>query len=165
MSRLSVVKREARRTIGVAIYLFGCFLIFTTLDKLFLATHQIEVAAVVPAVIAALALAKVVVLLDLTSLATQLGTRHPVWVGALYKTLLYGVVSAPVLHAERVWHFYRETGLLGEAFVQAWEHINPDLLLAKVIIVSLVFAVYHLYHGIDHRLGEGKLWDTLLSRG
>src|SRR5262245_54483038 len=116
MGMLSVVKHEALRTAGVAVYLFCCFVIFTTLNKLFLATHQIEVSALVPAVIGALALAKVVVLLDLTPLATHLDTRYPIWVAALCKTLLYGAVSAPVLHAERVWHFYGETGGLGEAF-------------------------------------------------
>jgi len=48
-------------------------------------------------VIFALALAKVIVLLDLTSIATHLDTRYPIWVAALYKTLFYCAVSAPVL--------------------------------------------------------------------
>ena len=34
MGILSVVKREAQRTVGVALYLFSCFVIFTTLDLL-----------------------------------------------------------------------------------------------------------------------------------
>src|SRR5579884_1522161 len=61
MGGLAVVKREARRTAGVALYLFVCFSILATLNKLFLATYQIEVSALVPAVIGTLALAKVVV--------------------------------------------------------------------------------------------------------
>jgi len=165
MGMLSVVKREARHTGVVALYLFFCFGVFTTLNKLFLATYEIEASALVPAVIAALALAKVVVLLDLTPIATRLDTRHPIWVATLYKTLFYCAVSAPVLFAERVWHFYRETGTLGEGVVEAWKHMDPNRVLAKVIIVGLVFACYHLYHGIDHRLGEGKLWRMILSRG
>ena len=165
MSMLSVVKREVRHTGVVALYLFLCFGIFTTLNKLFLATYEIEASALVPAVIAALALAKVVVLLDLTPIATHLDTRHPIWVATLAKTLFYCAVSAPVLFAERAWHFYRETGALGEGIVEAWKHIDPNRLLAKVIIVGLVFACYHLYRGIDHHLGEGKLWRMILSRG
>jgi len=35
----------------------------------------------------------------------------------------------------------RDRGL-GEALAQAWKHINPNLLLAKVIIVCLAFACY-----------------------
>ena len=165
MGMLSMVKREARHTGGVALYLFICFGIFTTLKKLFLATHQIEFSALLPAVIGALALAKVVVVLDLTPIATRLDARHPIWVAALYKTLFYCAVSTPVLFAERVWHFYREIGALGEAVLEAWKHIDSNVLIARVIIVGLVFACYHLYHGIDRRLGQDKLWRMILSRG
>ena len=165
MGMFSVVKREARHAGGVALYLFICFGIFTTLKKLFLATHQIEFSALVPAVIGALALAKVVVVLDLTPIATRLDARHPIWVAALYKTLFYCAVSTPVLFAERVWHFYRETGALGESVLEAWKHIDSNILIARVIIVGLVFACYHLYHGIDRRLGRDNLRRMILSRG
>jgi hypothetical protein len=70
-----------------------------------------------------------------------------------------------VLFAERVWHAYRDTGALGEAVLEAWKRIDPNVLLAKVIIVGLVFACYHLYHGIDRRLGQDKLWRMILCRG
>lgn len=124
MGMLAVVKREAQHTGGVALYLLFCFGIFATLKKLFLATYQIEFSVLVPAVIGALTLAKVVVLLDLTPVATRLDTRHPIWLATLYKTLFYCAVSAPVLFAERVWHAYRETGALGEAVLEAWTHLG-----------------------------------------
>lgn len=165
MGMLSVVKREARHTGGVALYLLFSFGIFATLKKLFLASYQIEFSALMPAVIGALALAKVVVLLDMTPVATRLDTKHPIWVATLYKTLFYCTVSAPVLFVERVWHAYRETGALGEAVLEAWTHIDPNVLLAKVIIIGLVFACYHLYQGIDRRLGQDQLWRMILSRG
>ena len=66
MDMLSVVKREAWRTGGVALYLFICLGFFTTLGKLVLATYQIEYYPLLPTVIGTLALAKVVVLLDMT---------------------------------------------------------------------------------------------------
>ena len=165
MGMLSVLKREVRHTGGVALYLFMCFSIFATLNKLFLAPYQIATSALVPAVIFTLALAKVVVLLDLTSISTHLDARHPIWVATLYKTLIYCAFSAPILFAERAWHFYEETGAFGEAVVQAWEQMDRNRVLAKFIILGLVYGCYHLYHGIDRRLGEGKLWRLILSRG
>src|SRR5215471_10183096 len=87
MSKLSVLKREARNTGSVALYLFLCLGFFTTLGKLVLATYQIEYYPLLPTVIGTLALAKVVVLLDLTPLAMRLEGRHPIWVATLYKTL------------------------------------------------------------------------------
>lgn len=165
MGMLSVLKREVQHTGWVALYLFMCFSIFATLNKLFLALHQIATSALVPAVLFTLALAKVVVLLDLTSLSTHLDARHPILVATLYKTLIYCAFSAPILFAERALHFYEETGAFGEAFVQAWEQMDRNRVLAKFIILGLVYGCYHLYHGIDRRLGEGSLWRLILSRG
>jgi len=165
MGILSVVKREALHTGVVALYLLFCFGMFATLKKLFLATYQIEFSALVPAVIGALALAKVVVVLDMTSVATRLDTENPIWVATLYKTLFYCGVSAPVLFAERAWHAYRETGALGEAVLEAWTNTDRNIVLARVIVVGLVFACYHLYRGIDRRLGQGVLRRMIFSRG
>ena len=164
MSMLSVLKREARNTGAVALYLFICLGFFTILGKLVLAAYQIEYYPLLPTVIATLALAKVVVLLDLTPVAMRLETRHPIWVATLYKTLLYCAVSVPVLILERVWHFHGEAGSWREAIGLTWEHADQNRILAKVLIVGFVFGCYHLYHGLDRRLGKGQLRHMILSR-
>ena len=93
-------------------------------------------------------------------------TQSPLCIAdcSLYKTLLYCAVSAPVLFAERVWDAYRETGAFGEAVLEAWTHTDRNVVWAKVIIIGLVVACYHLYQGIDRRLGQDKLWRMILSR-
>src|SRR5215467_11629915 len=165
MSTLSVLKREARHTGVVALYLFISFGFFTVLGKLVLATYQIEYYPLLPTVIATVALAKVVVVLDLTPVAKRLETSYPIWMATLYKTLFYCAISAPVLILERVWHFHEEAGSWGGAIDLTWEHADKNRVLAKVLIVGIVFAFYHFYHGIDRRLGEGQLWRMILSRG
>ena len=100
------------RTGGVALYLFICLGFFTALGKLVLATYQIEYYPLLPTVIGTLALAKVVVLLDMTPVTLRLETTHPIWMATLYKTLFYCAVSAPVGILERVWHPRREAGCL-----------------------------------------------------
>src|SRR5262245_20372734 len=164
MSKLSVLKREARNTGSVALYLFICIGFFTILGKLVLATYQIEYYPLLPTVIGTLALAKVVVLLDMTPVSIRLETRYPRWVATLYKTLFYCVVSAPVLILERIWHFHEEAGSWGGAIDLTWEHADHNRVLAKVFIVGCIFGWYHLYHGIDRRLGEGQLWRMIFSR-
>jgi len=164
MGMLSVVKREFLHVGGVALYLLLGLGIFTTLKKLVLASHQIEFSALVPTVIGAFALAKVVVLLDMTPVATRLDTSQPIWVATLCKTLFYCAVSAPILFAERIWHAYRDTGTLGDAVLEAWAQVDLNVSLARVITVGLVFGGYHLYHGIDRRLGHDKLWRMIFSR-
>ena len=165
MAMLSVVKRESWRTGCVALYLFICLGFFTTLGKLLLATYQIEFYPLLPTVIGTLALAKVVVVLDMTPVAMRLETRHSIGLATVYKTLFYCAVSTPVLILERVWHFHREAGSWTEAVEQTWTHADQSRVLAKVLIVGFVFGCYHLYHGIDRRLGQGQLWRMMVTRG
>lgn len=165
MSGLSVLKREAWNTGAVALYLFISLGFFTTLGKLVLATYQIEYYPLLPTVVGTLALAKVVVLLDMTPVAMRLELGHPIWVATLYKTLFYCAVSTPVLILERIWHFHREAGSWREAIEQTWSHADQNRVIAKILIVGIVFAFYHFYHAIDRRLGEGQLWRMIRSRG
>ena len=160
---LSVIRREIRHTGVVALYLFFSFGLFATLFKLSLAIYDIEASALLPTVIFTLVLAKVVVLLDVTPISIYLDTRYPIWAAMLCKTLLYCAVSAPVLFAQRAWHFYRETGAFGEAVVEAWQKTDRNRALARFIILVVVFGCYHLYHGIDRRLGQGTLRRMILS--
>jgi hypothetical protein len=62
-----------------------------------------------------------------------------------------------VLTLEKVFHAYREAGQLGQALTEVWMHRDRNVILAKVICVGLAFAGYHLYTGLDRRLGEGTL--------
>ena len=142
----------------------GWFWYITTLKKLVLASYQIEFSALGPTVIGAFALAKVIMLLDMTPIATPLDASHPIWVATLCKTLVYCAVSAPILFAERIWHVYRDTGTLGDAVSEAWAQVDLNVALARVITVGLVIGGYHLYHGIDRRLRLDKLSPMILSR-
>jgi hypothetical protein len=54
--------------------------------------------------------------------------------------------------------------VLGEAVQEAWTRIDHNVMWAKVIVVGLVFAGYHLYQGLDRRLGQDTLRRMILSR-
>ena len=69
-----------------------------------------------------------------------------------------------VLFAEKVLHAYRESGALGQAIAEVWAHRDRHVILAKVLCIGLAFAGYHLYAGLDRRLGRGILWRTVWSR-
>jgi hypothetical protein len=165
MGMLSAVKHEIKQVGLVTLYFFFCFSFVLTLKKLMLATYHIEFFALSSAVIGALVVAKIVVVLDHTHAGTRFDASHPVWIAALYKTLIYIVVTALVLFGEKLFHAYRESGALTEAVMEVWAHRDRNVILAKVICIGLAFAGYHLYAGIDRRLGEGTLRRLVLKRG
>ena len=138
-------------------YFLFCFGIILTLKKLFLADYRIEFYALSGAVVGALVAAKVVVTLDHTRAGTRFDESRPLLVAVSYKTLVYGAVAFGVLLAEKLFHAYGPAGGLAPALAEVWAHRDRNVILAKVICVGLTFAGYHLYTGIDRRLGEGTL--------
>jgi hypothetical protein len=165
MSLLSAAKHEIKHLGLVTLYFLVCFGIVLTLKKLFLAAYQIDFYGLSAVVIGALVVAKVVVILDSTRAGTRLDADYPLVLAASYKTLCYSVATFLVLVGEKVFHAYRESGALGVAIVEVWRGRNFNVILAKVICIGVAFALYHLYGGIDRRLGQGTLWRAIWSRG
>ena len=164
MSWLAAVKHELKEVGLVTLYFLFCFGIILTLKKLFLADYQIEFHALSAAVIGALVAAKVVVVMDHARAGTRFDASHPLAVTVAYKTLVYGAAGAVVVFAEELFHAYRATGGLEVAFADLWAHLDKNVILAKVICVTLAFAGYHFYAAVDRRLGEGTLRRLLWSR-
>ena len=164
MNLLAAVKHEFKEVGLVTLYFLFCFGIILTLKKLFLADYQIEFHALSAAVIGALVAAKVVVVMDHARAGTRFDASRPLAATVAYKTLVYGAAGAVVLFAEELFHAYRATGGLEVAFAELWTHLDKNVILAKVICVTLAFAGYHFYAEIDRRLGEGTLRRLLWSR-
>ena len=164
MGVMATVKHEAKEIGLVTLYFFVCFGIILTLKKLFLEEYEIQVYAVSAAVIGALVVAKVVVILDKARAGTRFDVRASLGLGALYKTLLYAAATFLALFAERLFHAYRESGALGTAVAYVWQHRNRSVIFADVICIGLALMGYHLYTGIDRRLGEGTLRAAILRR-
>jgi hypothetical protein len=160
----AAIGRELKTVGLVTLYFLFCFGIILTLKKLFLADYQIQFYALSVAVVSALIAAKVVVTLDHTRAGTRFDGSHALAVAVAYKTVVYGAVGFGVLLAETLFHAYRAAGGLGPALIDVWAHRDRNVILAKVICVALTFAGYHLYSGIDRRLGEGTLRRIVTTR-
>jgi hypothetical protein len=51
-----------------------------------------------------------------------------------------------------------------QAISDVWEHKDRNLIFTKVLCVGLAFFAYHLYAGLDRRLGEGTLCRLVTER-
>ncbi|MDT3776713.1 hypothetical protein PJI16_03955 [Nitrospira sp. MA-1] len=157
MGMLSSVKHELKEVGLVTLYFFCCFGIILTLKKLMLESYHIEFYAFSTALIGALIVGKVVVLLGKTRAGSRFDSQHSLVAAVLYRTMVYSGCTFLVLFTEKMFHAFRESGMLGAAFMDVWEHKDLSLILAKVLCVGLAFMGFFLYRGIDRRLGEGTL--------
>ena len=164
MKLLSTLKHEAQEIGMVALYFFFCFGVLLTLKKLLLADYRIEVNALSTAAISALIAAKIVIVLDKTRAGNRFDARLPLVLAAFYKTWAYMLATLIVLFLEKLFHAYRDSGALAQAVLNVWTHKDVNIMVAKLICISLTFFAYHLYAGIDRRLGEGTLRRLVLTR-
>lgn len=164
MKLWSMLKHEAKEVGLVTLYFFFCFGVILTLKKLMLADYRIEVQALSTAIISALIAAKIVIVLGKTRAGSRFDARLPLGLAALYRTLIYGLATFVVLFLEKLFDAYREIGPFEQAVVALWRHRDFNLILAKVICIGLTFFAYHLYSGLDRRLGEGTLRRLVMSR-
>ena len=164
MEILAKLQKEVQHIGWVTLYFFICFSIILTLKKLLLASYHIEFYALSMVVIGALLAGKIVVVLDKTGIATRFDAMYPLGVAAMYKTLIYCLITFVVLLAEKLFHTYKETHTVNEAFVKVWAHHDRNVIFAKILCIILIYFLYHLYRGIDRRLGEGTLLRMVFSR-
>lgn len=164
MILLSKIKHEAKEVGWVTLYLFFCFGVMLTLKKLLLAGYQVDVQVVSIAAVSALIIAKIVIILDHTAAGNRFDAGQPLWVAVIYKTLVYLGIAFVVFLLEKLFHAYRETRLLNLAVSEVWEHKDWNLMQIKLLCVGLTFLAYHLYAGLDHRLGEGTLRRKIFER-
>ena len=163
MGMLSTIKHELKEVGLVTLYFFFCFGVILTLKKLMLEGYQIEFYAFSTALVGALIVGKVVVLLGKTRAGTRFDAHHSLGAAALYRTMVYSGCTFLVLFAEKMFHAFRESGMLGAAFIDVWEHKDLSLIVAKVLCIGLAFMGFFLYRGIDRRLGEGTLRRIVFS--
>ena len=76
---------------------------------------------------------------------------------------MYSGCTFLVLFAEKMFHAFRESGMLGVAFMDVWEHKDLPLIFANVICIGLSFMGFFPYGGIGRRLGEGTLRRIIFS--
>ncbi len=163
MSRLMALKHEIVEIAGVTLFFFFCFGVMLIMKKLLFAQYQVEVSAVSTAA-SALIIAKIVIVLDKTPAGKRFDARLALGASALYKTLIYLLATFLVLFLEKLFHAYREYGNLTSALEAFWLQKDWNLMAGKLLWVGLTFLIYHIYAGLDRRLGEGKLRRIVFER-
>jgi hypothetical protein len=155
---------ELWRVIPIAVFFLIGFLLVLLIIKLTLAQYSIEVSTVSRAVLGALIAAKVVLILNHTSMARAMA-RYPRIVPVLWRTLFYGVVFIVLALAERALDQRHEHGGFASSFAYVATHTDIHRLMALSIGVALVFCVYFILAEIAEYLGPGVLIGLFFKPG
>jgi hypothetical protein len=163
MSTMERIRREVREIGLVTVYFLLCFGFFLTLKKLILLQYEVRVTVLGTAALAAIVVAKVVILLGNTSFG-NLFRSHSLALHVVWRTLAYTAMVFVVTLAERTFEAYRAKGHLEGVLSEVWTGEGLGHFLAMNMTVGVSLLVYNVYSEIDAQLGEGTLRKLFFSR-
>jgi hypothetical protein len=140
----------------VFLFFLAGFVLLISLIKLALAEFSIEVTALSNAFVGALIAAKTALILDETPLARTL-ERYRRIVAVAVKTIFYGIAGLLLGYLERFLEALHKVHSFGGAIQYVIQHANHYRLLAWVLGISIVFALYFSFFEIDQSMGQGAL--------
>ena len=157
MKAFERLKKEIKEIGLVTLYFLIGFGFIFLLKKLFLAEYSLAFYGFTKAAIAALVVAKVVVILDETHLVDRL-RRFPRCVSVFYKTTVYTLGVFLVMSCEKLFHAYREKGAISSATEALIKSRDMHHVLAATICVALLLVGYSVIVEINRAMGEGALF-------
>jgi hypothetical protein len=163
MSRTTdFLKRELKAVALVTAYFLSWFSVIGYIKTLMLAQYNVSFVAVGSALVGSLVIAKVVVILDETSVGDRF-SKQAALIHILWRSLIYTFFVAIVMVLEKIVEGMFDGQAIAEAARNVWLHRNRDHILVSVILISIAFLFYNTFAVVNRALGKKGLVGVLRS--
>ncbi|WP_422359835.1 hypothetical protein [Reichenbachiella sp.] len=160
--KLDKIKQEMIEVGLITLYFFVCFAVFMIIKKLLLIQYQISFYGWATTIVGALAMGKVVFLIDKLPMHGWLQKLRPIREITL-KALIYTGITIGVSILEKTIHFY-----LNEEPMDWSQHLFGErkvaLFLAHGIYLYLCFVIFYFFQYLDRHIGREVWFDKLMKR-
>jgi hypothetical protein len=163
MSIARFIKHEARELLIVMLFFLSGFLLILGLFELMLEDYGIHFTAWVKAVIAALVLAKVVLILRGRAFMQAFPNYYGI-VRVLYKTVIYMVGVFVILALERVVEAHGDAGGVLTALKHVAETRKIYHVMAVTLLVGVLLAAFNCWEELLREVGRERLVDTFFRK-
>lgn len=152
----SRLKHELKEAIPPFLYFLVAFHLVASLRALMQQEYGIQAGTVMNATIAALIVAKVVVLADLLPIVNRFPGK-PLVYNILWKTLIYQAAAIFVAYLERLWDAYREVGSFAAANAHMVEAVVWPHFWAVQILMLVLFLQYCTLREFGRAVGGPRM--------
>ena len=150
------LKHEIVEAIPPAIFFFIAFHLLAFTQSLTQQQYQIEVKTMMNATIAALIVAKVILIADLLPFVNRFPNK-PLIYNVVWKSLIYQTVALMFSYLEKLWEFYHEYGSVAAANTHMVEEVVwPHFWMIQIWMFVLFFA-YSTLRELARALGESRM--------
>jgi len=146
-----------REMVPIVLFFFITFGLIFLLFKLFVSQYSIEFSAFSKAAVAALILAKVILLVDWAESGLRLAS-HRRAVVVVCQTFIYALAVIILGIGEKIFHSVRAAGNLEDGISAVIANANVDRFLGLVLLLSLIVGSYLSLEEISRAMGKGALF-------
>jgi hypothetical protein len=152
----SRVRHEILEAVPPFIYFFLAFHLVAVIRALMQQEYGIQPGTVMNATIAALVVAKVVLLADLLPVVNRFPDK-PLVYNIVWKTLIYQAAAIGVAYLERLWDAWSEAGSLAAANAQMLEAVIWPHFWAVQILMLVLFLQYCTLREFARAMGGRRM--------
>ena len=150
------LKHEVLEAIPPFVFFFVAFHLIAVTRVLMQQEYGIQAATVMNATIAALVVAKVVLLADLIPLVNRFPHKPLAW-NIVWKTVIYLLASIVVVYLERLWEFHGKYGSVAAANSHLVEELVWPHFVAEMIWMTVLFLLYCTLRELSRVLGGERM--------
>jgi len=161
--KLDKAKKEMIDVGLITLYFFTCFALFMVIKKLVLFQYSISFYGWSTAFIGALAMGKVVFLIDKAPIHKWLKHLKPIQ-EILFKALVYTLLVYVVSIFEKTIHYWIEDPLLGTWQSHLFSNGKGAMLLAHSIYIYFCFVGFYFIHFLNEMFGRDKIIKLLTTK-
>ena len=152
----SGLKHEIKEAIPPFVFFFIAFHLIALTRSLMQAQYGIEASTVMNATIAALVVAKVVLLADLLPFVNRFPHKPLAW-NIAWKTVIYMLASMLIVYLERLWEFHGKYGSIAAANSHMVEELVWPHFWAVQIWMCVLFLLYCTLRELSLVLGGPRM--------
>lgn len=153
---LAGLRHEILEAVPPFIFFFMAFHLQALTRSLVQAQYGIELQTAMNATIAALVVAKVVLLADLLPFVNRFPDRALAW-NIVWKTVIYMLAAILVVYLERLWEFHGEYGSVAAANEHMIEELVWPHFWAEQIWMTVLFLLYCTLRELTRALGSKRM--------
>ncbi|HNP36896.1 MAG TPA: hypothetical protein PKK10_13670 [Woeseiaceae bacterium] len=158
----AVVKKELKEAIAPTIYFWATFHLLMLTKSLILKSYEIEWAAVATALIAALIVAKAILIVNALGVSRQFMDK-PLIVPVLWRTLLYSSLVFVFRYLEEVIPLWSKFGSFSAGNAHLLDGMSWPQFWAIQLWLFIATVVYSMFVTLDEHFGEGSMRAALFK--
>ncbi len=156
------ITHEIKIIASLALFFAICFGYILLLIKILTKDYAIDGFVITKTIVYALFASKAVLIINATPFF-----RHfrdlPLYIGVIYRTILYTFAASILVVLEGIFEAYRKTKSIIPAIIEFMESQHFHQIIAVILCLGIVFLIYSIFKEIDISLGKGGLRKLFLS--